>query len=77
PARQPYNLSGAQRATESGISNSMVMRNPAVDTLIDGLVSAHTRNDMVLYARPLDRVLQWGYYVIPNYYSKRTPLEFA
>ncbi|RMT30546.1 Extracellular solute-binding protein, family 5 [Pseudomonas syringae pv. solidagae] len=77
PGRELYNLYGSQSATEVGSSNAMVLRNPAVDTLIDGLVSANTRNDMVLYARALDRVLQWGYYMIPNYYSKGTPLVFA
>ncbi|EPN45552.1 extracellular solute-binding protein, partial [Pseudomonas syringae] len=77
PGRELYNLFGSQSATEVGSSNAMVLRNPAVDTLIDGLVSANTRNDMVTYARALDRVLQWGYYMIPNYYSKGTPLVFA
>ena len=31
---------------------------------------------MVHYARALDRVLQWGYYMIPNYYSVGTPTVF-
>jgi microcin C transport system substrate-binding protein len=31
---------------------------------------------MVHYARALDRVLQWGYYMIPNYYSKGTPTVY-
>ncbi|MFH7457115.1 ABC transporter substrate-binding protein, partial [Pseudomonas syringae pv. tagetis] len=66
PGRELYILYGSQSATESCSSNAMVLRNPAVYTLIDGLVSAHTRNDMLLYARALDRVLQWGYYMIPN-----------
>lgn len=77
PGRELYNLYGSQSATEIGSSNAMVLRNPVVDRLIDGLVSASTRNDMVLHARALDRVLQWGYYMIPNYYSKGTPLVFA
>lgn len=54
----------------------MVLANPAVDQLIDGLVKADTRDAMVHYARALDRVLQWGYYMIPNYYSKGTPTVY-
>ncbi len=77
PGRELYNLFGSQSATQVGSSNAMVLRNPAVDRLIDGLVAANSRQDMVLYARALDRVLQWGYYMIPNYYSKGTPLVFA
>ena len=77
PGRELYNLYGSQSATEVGSSNAMVLRNPAVDQLIDGLVAADSREAMVRYARALDRVLQWGYYMIPNYYSKGTPLVFA
>lgn len=54
----------------------MVLANPAVDQLIDGLVQANSREAMVHYARALDRVLQWGYYMIPNYYSKGTPTVY-
>jgi microcin C transport system substrate-binding protein len=77
PGRELYNLYGSQSATEVGSSNAMVLRNPAVDRLIDGLVAANNREQMVRYARALDRVLLWGYYMIPNYYSKGTPSVYA
>ncbi|MGA9220717.1 MAG: extracellular solute-binding protein, partial [Pseudomonas graminis] len=73
PGRELYNLFGSQSARQVGSSNAMVLRNPAVDRLIDGLVAANNRNDMLHYARALDRVLLWGFYMIPNYYSQGTP----
>ncbi len=76
PGRELYNLYGSASATAPGSSNFMVLRDPAVDSLIDGLVKATTRNDMVHYARALDRVLQWGYYSIQNYYSEGTPTVY-
>ncbi|MCU1773071.1 extracellular solute-binding protein [Pseudomonas sp. 13B_3.2_Bac1] len=76
PGRELYSLYASQSATQVGSSNSMVLANPAVDQLIDGLVKADTREAMVHYARALDRVLQWGYYMIPNYYSKGTPTVY-
>ncbi|AZE16613.1 ABC transporter, periplasmic substrate-binding protein yejA [Pseudomonas chlororaphis subsp. aureofaciens] len=76
PGRELYSLYGSQSATQVGSSNSMVLANPAVDRLIDGLVQANSRDEMVHYARALDRVLQWGQYMIPNYYSKGTPTVF-
>ena len=76
PGRELYSLYASQSATQVGSSNSMVLANPAVDQLIDGLVKADTRDAMVHYARALDRVLQWGYYMIPNYYSKGTPTVY-
>lgn len=76
PGRELYSLYASQSATQVGSSNSMVLANPAVDQLIDGLVQANSREAMVHYARALDRVLQWGYYMIPNYYSKGTPTVY-
>lgn len=39
-------------------------------------MQANSRDEMVHYARALDRVLQWGYYMIPNYYSVGTPTVY-
>ncbi|EIK95974.1 solute-binding family 5 protein [Pseudomonas sp. M47T1] len=76
PGRELYNLYGSASATSPGSSNFMVLRDPAVDTLIDGVVKATTRDDMVHHARALDRVLQWGYYSIQNYYGAGTATVF-
>ncbi|MBA1291546.1 extracellular solute-binding protein [Pseudomonas japonica] len=76
PGRELYNLYGSASATQPGSSNFMVLKDPAVDALIDGLVSATSRSDMVHHARALDRVLQWSYYAIQNYYSEGTPVAY-
>ena len=76
PGREMYDMYGSRSATQVGASNAFVLRDPAVDSLIDGLVQANSRYDMVHYARALDRVLQWGYYMIPNYYSVGTPTVY-
>ncbi|PHX39962.1 ABC transporter substrate-binding protein [Pseudomonas sp. NZIPFR-PS5] len=68
PGMELYNNFGSKVATDSGSSNYMVLRNPAVDTLIEGLAKADSKPAMVDYAHGLDRVLQWGFYWIPNYY---------
>ncbi len=77
PGRELYSLYGSQSAMEVGSSNAMALRDPAVDQIIDGLVKANTRDAMVHYARALDRVLQWNYYTIPNYYSQGTPTVYT
>ncbi|MNE36716.1 hypothetical protein D3C80_1305370 [compost metagenome] len=46
----------------------MVLQDPAVDRLLDGLVKAASKADMLHHAHALDRVLSWNYYWIPNYY---------
>jgi len=68
PGRELYNYYGSESAADPGSNNYAVLRDPAVDGLIAGLVNAGSRGRMVHYAHALDRVLQWGYYWIPNYY---------
>ncbi|MFK8331727.1 extracellular solute-binding protein [Pseudomonas sp. BJa5] len=68
PGLELYNFFGSAAAKDPGSNNYMVLQNPAVDRLIDGLVKASTQADMLRHAHALDRVLQWNYYWIPNYY---------
>lgn len=46
------------------------IRDPAVDELIEGLIAACTRAELVAWTRALDRVLLWGFYVIPNWHLR-------
>ena len=68
PGAELYNYFGSAAANDPGSNNLMVLKDPAVDSLIDGLVRADTQADMLRHAHALDRVLQWNYYWIPNYY---------
>ncbi|MBD8121328.1 ABC transporter substrate-binding protein [Pseudomonas lutea] len=68
PGMELYNNFGSRVANDSGSSNYMVLRDPAVDALIEGLAKADSKPAMIDYAHALDRVLQWGFYWIPNYY---------
>jgi microcin C transport system substrate-binding protein len=72
PGGELLNYFGSTSATDPGANNYMVLKNPAVDTLINGLVRADTKANMLRYAHALDRVLQWNYYWIPNYYPPGT-----
>ena len=51
-----------------GSRNFIGLQNPAIDSLVEGLINAPSRASLINYARALDRVLLWGHYVIPNYY---------
>ncbi|MDN7139954.1 ABC transporter substrate-binding protein [Pseudomonas sp. JQ170] len=68
PGIELYNFFGSTSANDPGANNYMALQDPAVDRLIDGLVKASTQADMLRHAHALDRVLQWNYYWIPNYY---------
>ncbi|MFJ4375826.1 extracellular solute-binding protein [Pseudomonas japonica] len=72
PGRELSNYFGSESADDPGSTNYMALRNPAVDALVDGLLRANDRPTMLRYAHALDRVLQWGFYWIPNYYPPGT-----
>ncbi len=57
-------------ADKPGSRNTMGLKDPAVDILVEQLINADSRQSLVDHARALDRVLQWGFYVIPNWHIK-------
>ena len=61
-------------AGQPGSENIGGIKNPAVDAMIDRVVSAKNRADLVTAARALDRILLWNHYVVPqwNYNKWRT-----
>ncbi|ESJ23787.1 peptide ABC transporter substrate-binding protein [Cupriavidus sp. HPC(L)] len=59
----------SEAASTPGSDNLFGLKSPAVDKLVDQVLRAHTRKDLVNASRALDRVLMHGYYVVPNWYS--------
>ncbi|CAK0778214.1 hypothetical protein CCP2SC5_70079 [Azospirillaceae bacterium] len=45
------------------------MRDPAVDALVEKIIMAPDRETLVAATRALDRVLLWGWYVIPHWHD--------
>jgi microcin C transport system substrate-binding protein len=62
---------GSRSAGIEGTRNLPGVRLPAVDGLIGALEDALTYEDLTAAARALDRVLMWGYYVVPLHYLDR------
>ncbi|WP_347554506.1 extracellular solute-binding protein [Robbsia sp. KACC 23696] len=73
---------GSKAAAIEGSSNFAGIRSPVVDALIQDVLAAHSRPDLVDASRALDRVLMHGYYVIPQWFADghrvayRTTLAF-
>lgn len=68
PGNEQRNYWGSTYADQSGSNNVMGIKNPVVDALIDQIIAAPSREQLVARTRALDRVLLAGYYVIPQYY---------
>ena len=57
-------------ADNPGSRNFIGLKDPAIDVLVEGLIGADSRKELVAYTRALDRVLLWGHYVVPNWHIK-------
>ncbi|RWU18139.1 hypothetical protein DM813_26115 [Pseudomonas alkylphenolica] len=57
-------------ADNPGSRNFIGLKDPAIDTLVEDLINADSRQSLIEHCRALDRVLQWGYYLIPNWHIK-------
>ncbi len=51
--------------------NLIGLRDPVVDALVELIINAPTREDLIIRCRALDRVLQWGHHVVPNWHIDR------
>lgn len=58
---------GSGSADQVGSLNLAGIKDPAVDALIEEIISAETREDMHTAARALDRVLRAGHYWVPHW----------
>jgi microcin C transport system substrate-binding protein len=59
----------SQAAGLKGSNNLAGIADPAVDALIESIIAAQSRADLVTACRALDRVIRSGRYWIPNWYK--------
>jgi microcin C transport system substrate-binding protein len=52
--------------------NLIGLKNPVVDELVEKLIRADSRTQLDNAAQALDRVLRWGFYVIPQFHLAAT-----
>jgi microcin C transport system substrate-binding protein len=69
PGNEMFDMFGSKAADEKGSNNAWGLKDPAVDKLVNALVAANTRKEMVAAARSLDRVLLHKHIVVPHWYS--------
>lgn len=67
PGNEQRGFWGSQAADQTGSNNLIGIKNPAIDTLIEQIIFAKNRDDLVAATRALDRVLLWNFYVVPQW----------
>ncbi|MFQ5350759.1 MAG: ABC transporter substrate-binding protein, partial [Thermoanaerobaculia bacterium] len=68
PGNEQRDFWTSRSADMSGSRNSIGVRDPVVDELVEVLIAAPDRKSLVTRTRALDRVLLRGHYVIPHWH---------
>jgi len=69
PGTEQYLYWSCEAANQPSRWNFAGICNPAIDELSKKVAQAKTREELVTYVHALDRILMWGYYMVPLYYS--------
>lgn len=67
PGQEQMDYWTSKSAQQVGSRNTAGVSNKAVDTVVDKLIHAQSRNEVILYAKVLDRLLISGCYFVPTY----------
>lgn len=76
PGNEQRSYWSSASADQPSSMNVIGIKDPAVDILLEQLIKADTRESLVLHARALDRLLQWGYYLVWNYYTDKYRIAY-
>ncbi|SFV26416.1 extracellular solute-binding protein [Hyphomicrobium facile] len=68
PGNEQRDFWGSASADKPGSRNTAGIKNPAVDKIVDKIVFAKDRDDLVAATHALDRVLLWNNYVVPHWH---------
>jgi len=69
PGNEQRDFWGTEAAAREGSRNWIGVADPAIDSLIDKIIQADSRDALVTATRALDRVLLWNHFVIPQWHS--------
>ena len=69
PGTELREFFGSAAGAEPGSPNTSGIHDPVVDELIEQAIKAKSRATLLPIIHALDRVLLFGYYVVPNWYS--------
>lgn len=69
PGNEQRDFWYSTKADVPGSRNLPGIKDPVVDQLVDLIIAAPDRASLVARTRALDRVLLWGFYLVPQYHN--------
>lgn len=76
PGNEQRDFWASDAAARSGSRNTIGIKDPAVDKLIDRIIFAKDREELVAACRALDRVLLWNHYVVPQFFAPNERIAY-
>ncbi|MDH5387709.1 MAG: extracellular solute-binding protein [Gammaproteobacteria bacterium] len=76
PGNELKNRFHSQSVSTKGSDNLPGINNPVVDALIERVVNAENRQQLLIASRALDRVLLSGEYLVPNWYIDKHRIAY-
>ncbi len=76
PGNEQREFWSSASANMQGSKNYAGIKDPVIDEVIEKLIAATTRTDLINHCRVLDRLLLWGHYVIPAWYREKDPIAY-
>lgn len=76
PGNEQREFWGTDAADQKGSRNSIGIKNKAIDELVELLIAAPDRDQLVVRTRALDRVLQWGFWIVPHFHTNVDRLAY-
>jgi microcin C transport system substrate-binding protein len=70
PGNEQRNYWTCESAETDGSANYAGICEPAIDAMVDQVIQAESREDLVTATRALDRLLLWGHYAVPQWYNQ-------
>jgi microcin C transport system substrate-binding protein len=76
PGNEQRDFWGSEAADREGSMNLIGVKDPAIDKLIDYVIFAKDREELVAATHALDRVLLWNDFVVPQWYSPKVRIAY-
>ena len=67
PGNEQRDFWGSAAADTPGSRNTIGIKDPVVDAMIEQVIRAESREELETACKCLDRVLLWGFYVVPHF----------
>ena len=76
PGNEQKNYWHSESADRKGSRNLAGIKDPVVDAMVEKIIYAKTQEELTAACKALDRILWYGYYVVPNWYLNVHRLAF-